>query len=77
VPPCRWKETGGTVYVPGYTAHRTVNTGDEPLVYWGILSSAPATTTARSAERNFRQVMVEIAGRRPVVMERADYLANC
>lgn len=25
-----------TVYVPGYTAHRTINTGTEPLAYLGI-----------------------------------------
>ncbi|MDR2348314.1 MAG: glucose-6-phosphate isomerase [Bifidobacteriaceae bacterium] len=27
---------GGVVYVPGHTAHRTINTGDQPLVYIGV-----------------------------------------
>ncbi len=29
-------EAGAVVYVPGHTAHRTVNTGPAPLVYLGI-----------------------------------------
>ncbi len=64
---------GGTVYVPGGTAHRTVNTGDEPLVYWGILSSAAGHDYGAVGQRNFRQVVVEIEGE-PTVMERSAYL---
>ena len=59
---------GGTVYVPGFTAHRTVNTGDEPLVYWGILSSAAGHDYGAIGQRNFRQVVVEIEGK-PTIME--------
>jgi glucose-6-phosphate isomerase len=63
---------GGTVYVPGFTAHRTVNTGDEPLVYWGILSSAAGHDYGAIGQRNFRQVVVEIEGK-PTIMERSAY----
>lgn len=68
-------EANSTVYVPGYTAHRTVNVGDEPLVYWGILSSAAGHHYGAVAERNFRLVVVEKDGQ-PVVMERTDFLAE-
>lgn len=68
-------EANSTVYVPGYTAHRTVNIGDEPLVYWGILASAAGHDYGAIAERNFRLVVVEKNGQ-PVVMERTDFLAE-
>ncbi|MFO7633169.1 MAG: glucose-6-phosphate isomerase family protein, partial [Caldilinea sp.] len=60
-------EANSTVYVPGHTAHRTINVGDEPLVYWGILSSDAGHDYGTVAERNFRLVVVEKAGQ-PVVM---------
>lgn len=63
------------VYVPGHTAHRTVNTGSEPLVYWGVLSSDAGHDYGAVGERNFRQVVVEVDGQ-PVVMERAEFLAQ-
>ena len=62
------------VYVPGHTAHRTVNTGSEPLVYWGVLSSDAGHDYGAVGERNFRQVVVAVDGQ-PVVMERANFLA--
>jgi len=68
-------EANCTVYVPGYTAHRTINVGDEPLVYWGVLSSAAGHDYGAVAERNFRLVVVEKDGQ-PAVMERADFLAE-
>jgi glucose-6-phosphate isomerase len=61
------------VYVPGHTAHRTVNTGSEPLVYWGVLSSAAGHDYSSVAGRNFNLVVVEVDGK-PQVMERAAYL---
>jgi glucose-6-phosphate isomerase len=62
-----------TLYVPGHTAHRTVNIGDEPLVYWGVLTSAAGHDYGAVAERNFRLVVVEQNGQ-PAVLERAEYL---
>ena len=63
------------VYVPGHTAHRTINTGDTPLVYWGILSSDAGHDYGAVGTRNFRQVVVAKNGQ-PVVMERAEFLAE-
>jgi glucose-6-phosphate isomerase len=68
-------EANSVVYVPGYTAHRTINIGDEPLVYWGVLSSAAGHDYDAVAERNFRLVVVERDGA-PVVVERIDFLAE-
>lgn len=61
------------VYVPGHTAHRTVNVGEEPLVYWGVLSSQAGHDYAYVQAHNFQQVVVCREGR-PVVMHRTDYL---
>ena len=49
---------GQTVYVPGHTAHRTVNTGTEPLVYIGVFPARAGHDYAAIAERNFRQIVV-------------------
>jgi glucose-6-phosphate isomerase, archaeal len=55
------------VYVPGYTAHRTVNTGSEPLVYVGIYPARAGHDYKPIAERNFRQVVMEQDGRSAVL----------
>lgn len=60
------------VYVPGHTAHRTVNTGSEPLVYWGVLSSEAGHDYGALAQSNFALVVVEVDGQ-PQVMARAAY----
>lgn len=60
---------GEIVYVPGYTAHRTMNTGTEPLVYLGVFSARAGHDYAPIAERNFRQVVVAGADG-PVLRER-------
>ncbi len=57
------------VYVPGHTAHRTVNVGTEPLVYLGIYPSAAGHDYGAIAERNFRMVIVERKGK-PEMIER-------
>ena len=61
------------VYVPGYTAHRTVNIGTQPLVYWGIFSSEAGHDYEAIRERNFSQVIIELDGK-PCAMLRNDYL---
>lgn len=61
------------VYVPGYTAHRTINTGSAPLVYWGVLSSAAGHDYGSVADGNFNLVVVEVDGKAEVI-ERAVYL---
>lgn len=50
------------VYVPGHTAHRTVNTGSEPLVYIGVYPANAGHDYASIAAKNFRQVVVERNG---------------
>lgn len=66
-------ERNSTVYVPGYAAHRTINIGEEPLVYWGVLSSRAGHDYGAIGQRNFSKVVVEIEGQ-PVVMDRTTYL---
>jgi glucose-6-phosphate isomerase len=57
------------VYVPGHTAHRTINTGAEPLIYIGVYPSAAGHDYGAIAQRNFRMIVVERDGR-PVLLER-------
>lgn len=51
------------VYVPGHTAHRTVNTGAEPLVYIGVYPSNAGHDYGAIAQKNFRKLVVERDGR--------------
>ena len=46
------------VYVPGHTAHRTINTGDEPLLYLGIYPAGAGHDYAVIAERQFHYVLI-------------------
>jgi glucose-6-phosphate isomerase, archaeal len=59
---------GHAVYVPGHTAHRTINTGDTPLAYIGVYPAAAGHDY--DAKPGFRQVVVARDGR-PVLLERA------
>lgn len=63
------------VYVPGYTAHRTINVSDEPLTYIGIYSPRAGHDYGALAEKNFKQVLVERNGE-PTLLDRAEYLAS-
>jgi glucose-6-phosphate isomerase len=60
---------GKLVYVPGNTAHRTANTGGEPLVYFGVYPSSAGHDYASIATRNFRCCLVERDGQ-PQLVER-------
>lgn len=51
------------VYVPGKTAHRTVNTGSEPLSYLGIYPSKAGHDYGAIAAKNFAQVVEEVGGK--------------
>ena len=57
------------VYVPGHTAHRTVNTGTEPLVYIGVYPSNAGHDYGAIAKRNFRKIVVQRDGQ-PVLLDR-------
>lgn len=65
-------ERNSIVYVPGYTAHRTINTGSEPLVYLGIYPSRAGHDYASIATKNFNMVVVERDGV-PAMIERKHY----
>ncbi len=60
---------GRMVYVPGYTAHRTINTGSEPLRYFGVYPADAGHDYGAIAERNFLKKVVEEAGV-PVLLDR-------
>jgi glucose-6-phosphate isomerase, archaeal len=61
------------VYVPGHTAHRTVNIGTTPLGYIGIYPSKAGHDYGAIARKNFRKMVIERDGR-PVVADRAEFL---
>jgi glucose-6-phosphate isomerase len=61
------------IYVPGNTSHRTINTGDTPLGYWGVLSRQAGHDDSYVEEHGFRDVVVAVECR-PVVMPREQYL---
>lgn len=62
----------GVVYVPGFTAHRTINTGKEPLTYIGVYPARAGHEYGAIAERNFSSVVADIGGRAQVA-DRASY----
>lgn len=68
-------EANSVVYVPGHTAHRTVNVGHEPLVYWGILSSEAGHDYGTVGARNFSKVLVDVEGT-PTLLDRAAFLTK-
>lgn len=57
------------VYVPGHTAHRTMNTGTEPLVYLGIYPSNAGHDYGAIAKKNFAKIVVERDGQ-PALIDR-------
>ena len=59
----------GVVYVPGHTAHRTMNVGTTPLTYIGVYPAKAGHDYSTIAKTNFRCVVVERAGQ-PVMIER-------
>jgi glucose-6-phosphate isomerase len=63
------------VYVPGHTAHRTINTGDAPLTYLGIYPAKAGHDYGAMAGRHFRHVVVAVDGQ-PVLLERDRFLAS-
>jgi glucose-6-phosphate isomerase len=66
-------EKNSVVYVPGHTAHRTVNCGDIPLKYIGVYPAAAGHDYGAIAERNFHSIIAEIEGK-PQMIEREAFL---
>jgi glucose-6-phosphate isomerase, archaeal len=63
------------VYVPGFTAHRTVNVGGEPLKYIGVYPARAGHDYAAIAQNNFRQMVIERDGQ-AVTIKRTDWLES-
>jgi glucose-6-phosphate isomerase len=57
------------VYVPGHTAHRTMNTGPAPLIYLGIYPAKAGHDYNAIARKNFRCLVIEREGQ-PALIER-------
>jgi glucose-6-phosphate isomerase, archaeal len=60
---------GRVVYVPGFTAHRTINTGTEPLTYFGVYPANAGHDYGAIARRGFLKILVEEGGK-PVLKDR-------
>jgi glucose-6-phosphate isomerase len=59
----------GVVYVPGHTAHRTMNVGPVPLTYLGVYPAKAGHDYSTIAKKNFRCVIIERDGK-PAMLER-------
>ena len=60
------------IYVPGHTAHRTMNVGSVPLTYLGIYPAKAGHDYSTIIKNNFRCVVIERDGK-PVMIERKDF----
>ncbi len=56
-------EPNGVVYVPGDTAHRTMNTGKTPLTYIGVYPAKAGHDYGAIAKNNFRCLVLERGGK--------------
>jgi glucose-6-phosphate isomerase len=63
----------GVVYVPGHTAHRTMNVGSTPLTYLGVYPARAGHNYSSIAQKNFRCVIIERDGK-PTMIERKDFV---
>lgn len=57
----------GVVYVPGHTAHRTMNVGSTPLTYIGVYPARAGHDYSTIAKANFRCVVVERGGKATMI----------
>jgi len=63
---------GRVVYVPGYYAHRSINTGDGPLISLPVYPGDAGHDYGTMEERGFKHIVVEKNGN-PVVIENPRY----
>ncbi|MFW6386294.1 MAG: glucose-6-phosphate isomerase [Candidatus Hadarchaeota archaeon] len=63
---------GRLVYIPPYWAHRTVNTGDEPFIFFGVYPGDAGHDYGSIDEVGFPQIVVEEKGETKV-KENPDY----
>ncbi|HVU15199.1 MAG TPA: glucose-6-phosphate isomerase family protein [Phototrophicaceae bacterium] len=55
------------VYVPGFTAHRTINIGAEPLFYVGVYSAEAGHDYEPILKQNFRKLVIDVDGMYQVI----------
>lgn len=63
------------VYVPGHTAHRTVNVGSSPLIYLGVYPAEAGHDYDALLKQNFRKVIIA-KNNTPTVINRKDFDVN-
>lgn len=63
------------VYVPGFTAHRTINVGTSTLTYLGIYPALAGHDYKTLARHNFRQVAIDVAGK-PTLVDRETLITS-
>ncbi len=63
------------VYVPGHTAHRTINVGGEPLVYLGIYAADAGHDYESIRAGNFTDAVIR-QGNHAAVVPRAAFIAS-
>jgi len=64
-----WKEIGPgeALYVPGRWAHRSINTGTEPLVMFFVYRGDAGHDYGTIEEKGYRKLVVERDGRPAVI----------
>ncbi len=63
----------GTVsYIPPFWAHRTVNTGDEPFIFFGVYPGDAGHNYGTIEERGFAKLVVERNGK-PALVDNPRY----
>jgi glucose-6-phosphate isomerase, archaeal len=62
-------EPGSLHYIPGYIAHRTVNTGDTPLIFWACWPSDSGHDYETIARQGFSARVLDRDGSPAVVPE--------
>ena len=63
---------GSMSYIPPYWAHRTVNIGDEPLIFFGVYRGDAGHNYSIIEESGFAEIVVEQGGG-PAVIDNVKY----
>lgn len=62
--------SGSLHYIPAYTAHRTINTGSSPLIFWACWPSDAGHDYETIAAQNFSAHVVERNGKPQLIRDR-------
>lgn len=72
---CKEVGPGEALYVPGRWAHRSINTGGEPLVMFFVYRSDAGHDYGTIEEKGYRKIVVERDGA-PVLLDNPKWQAN-